>query len=665
MILMGEPINTDIIVLHRYMSAPRIRVLAVDDEPDLGFLSKEFLERSGDIQVDNVSSVAKARAALMSSRYDAIVSDYQMPVEDGIQFLKSLRASGDLIPFILFTGKGREEVVIEALNNGADSYLQKGGLPAPMYVELEHRVKTVVRKRQADKEVEQRNRKLLKANRELAEAKLELSRQLDEISAGNQAMAAAEEELRGSESRYRSLFEGMTNGAAVHEIICDSEGAPVDYRFLEMNEAFESMTGLSRSQTIGKTVKETLKEVEPIWVERYGRVALTGRPDHFESYSQGLDRHYEVIVYRNAPMQFTVIFTDVTVRRKAEDALRESEEKFKAIANYAASWESWFDPKGKLLWMNSYSIALTGFTPDEFIASRDFVSMAFVEEDREKAIQKIQEAIQGSSGDNLELRALRRDGSKFWVSISWRPILDSNGRSLGFRTSVQDITERRRVEEALKQAGIKLGMLNSIPRHDILNQMQVLTGYMALFKLREKDPELGGYLEKMARAATNVQQQIAFTKDYQDIGSQTPTWIPIGRQTSEAFVQLHLKGVAFEERTGGIEILIDPLAMKVPYNLIDNSMRHGEHVNRVKLSADQVGEAMKIIYEDNGVGIAPGDKELIFKKGHGKNTGLGLFLIREVLAITGTTIKECGITGHGARFEMLVPPGGWRRTHPE
>jgi signal transduction histidine kinase len=195
--------------------------------------------------------------------------------------------------------------------------------------------------------------------------------------------------------------------------------------------------------------------------------------------------------------------------------------------------------------------------------------------------------------------------------------------------------------------------------------MQVLTGYMALFKLREKDPELGGYLEKMARAATNVQQQIAFTKDYQDIGSQTPTWVPIGRQTSEAFVQLHLKGVALEERTGGIEILIDPLAMKVPYNLIDNSMRHGEHVNRVKMSAEQAGEAMKIIYEDNGVGIASEDKELIFKKGHGKNTGLGLFLIREVLAITGTTIRECGITGHGARFEMLVPPGGWRRTRPE
>lgn len=643
------------------MSTTPIHVLAVDDEPELGALSKEFLEMPGDLKVDAVTSVPEARAALSASRYDAIVSDYQMPGEDGLHFLKSLRASGDQTPFILFTGKGREEVVIEALNNGADSYLQKGGMPAPMYVELEHRIRTAVRKRQADKEVEQRNRKLLKANKELGAAKQELSSRLEEISAGNQAMAAAEEELRASESRYRSLFEGMVNGAAVHQLLCDENGNPVDYRFLEMNAAFERLTGMNRSETLGKTVREVLKEVEPIWIERYGRVALTGVADHFESYSQALGRNYEVSVYRNAPMQFTVIITDVTVRRKAEDALRSSEEKFKAIANYAASWECWFDLDGRLLWMNSYCIALTGYAPEEYIAAPDFIRMAIAEEDRTKTSEKMQEAIAGGSGDNLEVRALRKNGSKFWASVSWRPILDSNGRSLGFRTSAQDITERKKAEEALRQASLKLGMLNSITRHDILNQMQVLTGYLALFRLRERDPELVTYLEKISRAASNVQQQIAFTKDYQDIGSQAPTWVAIGRLTAEAFVQLHLRGVAFEEKTGGLEVLIDPLAMKVPYNLIDNSMRHGEHVNRVKMSAEQVGDSMMLVYEDNGIGISPGDKELIFKKGYGKNTGLGLFLIRELLAITGTTITECGELGHGARFEIMVPPGAWRR----
>ena len=644
------------------MSTPLIRVLAVDDEPELGNLSKEFLEMHGDIEVEIFTSVAAARAAVSSSRYDAIVSDYQMPGEDGIQFLKSLRAAGEQIPFILFTGKGREEVVIEALNNGADSYLQKGGLPAPMYVELEHRIRTAVRKHQADKEVEQRNRKLQKANQELAEAKMELSTQLDAIKAGNEAMAAAEEELRESESRYRTLFEGMMNGASVHEMICDDDGKPIDYRFLNLNASFEALTGLNRKDILGRTVREALGKVEPIWIERYGKVALTGVPDHFESYAEALDRYFEVSVYRNAPMQFTVILTDVTVRKKAEEALRSSEEKFKAIANYAASWEGWYNSEGKLLWMNSYSIAVTGYTPEEYLMAQDLMSMVITEEYRPVMGEKLQSAMRGSSGDGLEVRAIKKDGSKFWLSISWRPILDSNGVSLGFRTSAQDITERKRTEEALLSASLKLGMLNSITRHDIQNQMQVLTGFLALFKLREKDPELLTYLEKMSRAATNVQQQISFTKDYQDIGSQAPIWVPIGRQTAEAFVQLHLKGVAWEEHTDGVEILIDPLALKVPYNLIDNSMRHGEHVNRIKMNAEQVGDSMKIVYEDNGVGIGPEDKEQVFKKGHGKNTGLGLFLIREVLAITGTTISECGQQGHGARFEIIVPPGAWRRT---
>ena len=428
-------------------------------------------------------------------------------------------------------------------------------MPSPMYVELQHRIRTAVRKHQADKEVEQRNRKLLKANKELAAAELELSSQLEAIRAGQKAMAAAEEELRGSEIRYRSLFEGMLNGAAVHEIILDDNGTPVDYRFINMNASFEEMTGLSRVNSLGRTVREALKEVEPIWIERYGKVALNGIPDHFDSYAQALDRHYEVSVYRNAPMQFTVIMTDVTIRKKAERDLKRSEEKFKAIANYAASWEAWYNSDGKLLWMNSYAVALTWFTPEEYIAAQDFLKMAIAEEDRPIALERMREAAKGGSGDNLEIRALRKDGTKFWVSISWRPILDSSGVSLGFRTSAQDITERKRTEDALRQAGLKLGMLNSITRHDILNQMQVLTGYLALFKLREKDPESITYLEKISRAATNVQQQIAFTKDYQDIGSQAPIWVLFGKQTAEAFVQLHLKGVAWEERTEGVEIL--------------------------------------------------------------------------------------------------------------
>ena len=271
----------------------------------------------------------------------------------------------------------------------------------------------------------------------------------------------------------------------------------------------------------------------------------------------------------------------------------------------------------------------------------------------------MREAIKGGSGDNLEMQALRKDGSKFWISISWRPILDSKGRSLGFRTSSQDVTERKRAEEALRQASLKLGMLNSITRHDILNQMQVLTGYLALFKLREKDPELVAYLEKMSRAATQRTTADRFHKGLSGHRKPSPD-LGIDRSPDRRGicpVTLERCGVGGKDRrdrdTGR------SLAMKVPYNLIDNSMRHGEHVNRIKMSIEQIGGAMKIIYEDNGVGIGSEDKERIFNKGYGKNTGLGLFLIREVLAITGTTIRECGNSGmaSGSRSRCLRADG--------
>lgn len=120
------------------------------------------------------------------------------------------------------------------------------------------------------------------------------------------------------EERYQMLFETMLNGFALHEIICDVDGNPVDYRFLTVNPAFERLTGLRACDIVGRTVREVLPNTEPVWIETYGRVALTGEPIAFENYSQELDRYYEVNAYRTAPGQFAVIFADVTDRQRAQ-----------------------------------------------------------------------------------------------------------------------------------------------------------------------------------------------------------------------------------------------------------------------------------------------------------------------------------------------------------
>ncbi len=218
-------------------------------------------------------------------------------------------------------------------------------------------------------------------------------------------------------------------------------------------------------------------------------------------------------------------------------------------------------------------------------------------------------------------------------------------------------------QKAFETANKKLNLLSSITRHDIKNQLMGILGFIELSKEITTDPEMLHFIEREETGAQTIERQIEFTKNYEDIGVHAPQWQNIGMRVKalrsiNPDLQIEVSP-ALEE----VEIFADPLLEKVFENLIDNSRRHGERVKHISFSTMQLGRGdISIVYDDDGIGVHEADKERIFERGFGKNTGLGLFLSREILSITSLTMKETGIYGKGVRFEIIVPQGKYRIT---
>jgi signal transduction histidine kinase len=224
-----------------------------------------------------------------------------------------------------------------------------------------------------------------------------------------------------------------------------------------------------------------------------------------------------------------------------------------------------------------------------------------------------------------------------------------------------DITEREQAQSALRETNKKLNLLSNITRHDINNQLIVLTGYLGLMESVQNASAAEQYLAKAQKAAERISAMIHFTKTYEDIGIHAPTWQNIHELVERCATDLHLGGIAIENRVPrDTEIFADPLISKVFLNLIQNAKIHGGGIKTVTFSVEERGATLAIICEDDGLGILPEMKEKLFTKGYGKGHGFGLFLSREILSITGIDMTEESHPGKGAKFVISVPDSGIR-----
>jgi PAS domain S-box-containing protein len=345
---------------------------------------------------------------------------------------------------------------------------------------------------------------------------------------------------------------------------------------------------------------------------------------------------------------------DISDRVAAETALRQSEEKYRLLVENAAEAVAVVQD-GTIRYVNYRAVEITGYAIEDLLGRS--ITELVCPEDSDSILKGHLERQAGRGKMHHTLRVLTRDGGIKWLdcksaNIGWE------GRPATLNL-YSDITERLRSEEALRQANRQLNLMNSITRHDILNSTQVMTGLLELARRGEAEQsmEMKHTLEKLRRHTKLIQNHVEFTRIYHDIGSQAPQWQDLDTMLLRLAVPL---GMEYDVSCKGVHVLADPMLEKVFANLIDNTVRHGVRANRVKIHCQPGQMGLDIIYEDDGVGVPADEKEHIFDYGHGRNTGLGLFLAREILSITQMRIRENGSEGKGARFEIHVPKGSYR-----
>lgn len=376
----------------------------------------------------------------------------------------------------------------------------------------------------------------------------------------------------------------------------------------------------------------------------------------------GGDRVYEVsaLTIRSAggsERGHLLILRDVTDRVWALEALRESEGRHRELVDLLPEVVFEADPDGRLRYVNSRAHRVFGWMPGDVETGVSLVDGLDAEE-RARVLEAIRQICDGGERGEVEFVAARRDGSRLPVLMTAAPVT-AVGTCLGVRGILVDMTEQRRSMDAQKEALRRMGLLNSITRHDILNQLTVLLGSLAL--AREPDPgACQDGLDRAERAVSLVQGLVAFIGDYQEIGAHASGWQALGPIVERVDKVLSPPGVSVVSPAEHIEVYADSLFEKVIYNLVENAVRHGGRVTRIEFSVHQGPNGLVIACEDDGIGVLDDEKAVVFAKGYGRNTGLGLFLSREILAITGMTIVENGTSGAGGRFEITVPEGHFR-----
>ena len=470
------------------------------------------------------------------------------------------------------------------------------------------------------------------------------------------------EKLKESEEKHRSIFQHAPDGL----LLFDLNGIVI-----ECNPKCLSFADFSREQFVGKSFIELTKFLDGKFdfTEIYSSLSKGKTVQPFEITFRDSDnkRHFgeiqvSLVKNENKITGFMAVMRDITARKTTEQALHESEKRFRELSELLPEVIFETDSKGLVTFVNQGAYERFGYTEAEFEEGLPCIQM-IAPVDRELVKVNLGRLLLGEHIGPNQYLALKKDGTKFPIIVNSCPAI-SEGKVVGIRGIMVDISEYISTEDILKETlgslktlNEKLCVIGKSTRHDARNKLSVIVNnlFLAKQKLTGNEDALK-YLAEVELAVDQITNIFDFSRTYEKLGTEKLTNINVGKMINEAFQLVsNSQGVKLVNQCEGLTVTADSLLRQLFYNLIDDSLKHGEHVTKIRIYCKNQGNSHKIVYEDDGVGIEDSEKQKIFIEGYGKGTGYGLYLVQKTCEVYGWDIKETGTHGKGAQFTITIP----------
>jgi PAS domain S-box-containing protein len=352
------------------------------------------------------------------------------------------------------------------------------------------------------------------------------------------------------------------------------------------------------------------------------------------------------------------LFTVALRRQRDIESFVDVQNRFKSFMDHSSTISFIKDLRGRYAFANREYELMLGLSSDDIIGKTD---LELWPEGAAKSFREADERVTSSGIAERYSEAVELpDGVHEYLTFKF-PLFDSKGEIALLGGVSVDVTDMKKRESALELANEKLRILGSLTRHDAINQITVLEAWLSLLKEDEDCVGFRNPLETMTVATKTLRKQLEFAAELELVGSGDQTWVDIQEVCANVWDEMAIEGIVLECRCSGFEALVDPLFPNVIRNLADNTVRHGEGAKRVSILCQETPDGLRLVYEDDGVGVTSEAKGKIFDKGFGANTGFGLYLARELLKLSDARISEVGEHGKGVRFEIDFPGGRCRR----